>query len=253
MFACACDSVCGSPLQFRAWMHLFGWLQAIVAVALIAGLCVRSGRSSAYGTMTTSVLEGLSVGLLLLAPAAIPSLAFLAESLGTAHVLAYLEAAVVRARWKLRLAAHKIATATDPNYDPVLHKKGKTPTSPDGDSATNDPYVMSIVSLSLLPVLSRVLGFFLAHLSFPVLRVCVLSSGDGDDDDDSGDDDSGSDAGDDEYDEPADFRPGQTSTRDGPSFVSISGRGWRTLELHRKLHYFKRYVVHFFQLWLSER
>ncbi len=50
------------------------------------------------------MLEGLSVGILLLAPAALPCLAFLSESFGTAHLLAYLEAAVVRARWKLKLA-----------------------------------------------------------------------------------------------------------------------------------------------------
>lgn len=91
------------PTQFRAGMHLLGSLQALIALLLIAGLCVRSSFSTTFSAYTPGVLEGLSVGLILLAPSAIPALASLTEALCTAHVLSYLEAAVVRAKWKLKL------------------------------------------------------------------------------------------------------------------------------------------------------
>jgi hypothetical protein len=49
------------------------------------------------------VLEAVSVAIVLLSPLVIPAIVQFAELCGTAHVLAYLEAVVIRARWKLKL------------------------------------------------------------------------------------------------------------------------------------------------------
>lgn len=94
--------------QLRAGLHIFGIVQAVLVCLVVIGLCVRSSLSLEFSAWNVGVLEGISVCLIALGPAVIPSLAVFAESLGTAHVLAYLEAAVIRARWKKKLAVGSI-------------------------------------------------------------------------------------------------------------------------------------------------
>lgn len=74
-----------------------------VVVLVIVGACVRSSLTTAFHTWTSGVLEAVSVAIVLLSPLVIPAIVQFAELCGTAHVLAYLEAVVIRARWKLKL------------------------------------------------------------------------------------------------------------------------------------------------------
>ena len=196
-------------VQFRAAMQVFGWAQIALIVLLIVGLCVRSSRTTAFTGWSQGVLEGLSVGILLLSPGLLPLLAVLGEWFGTAYVLAYLEAAVVRARWKLRLDAHRRSLA-DPQYVPKLKRKarGAGPDTPT-DGHSEDEL----------------------------------------DDDDDAESSSDEEAGGKKrstrarYEEPDDYRP-KHGDFSGPSFDSISSQSWRRLEWRRKLHYFKRCVFH---------
>jgi spore maturation protein SpmA len=79
------------------------WSQIVVIGLVVVGACVRSSLTTAFHAWSSGVLEAVSVAIVLLAPLILPAVMQFAESCGTAHVLAYLEAAVIRARWKLKL------------------------------------------------------------------------------------------------------------------------------------------------------